>query len=37
MLTHLGELKKSFKKSFIYRKKNTTLNIQLQVILLTSK
>lgn len=37
MLSHLGELKKYWRSTFIYRKKNATLIIQLQVILLISK
>lgn len=37
MLSHLGELKKYLKKSFIFGKKHAMLNIQLQVIFLISK
>lgn len=37
MLSHLGELKKYLKKSFLFGKKHAMLNTQLQVILLISK
>lgn len=37
MLSHLGELKKYLKRSFLFGEKHAMLNIQLQVILLISK